>query len=83
MVLGLLFSIITHALIEIGYINSRLSQGILPINQAEFGYGYCALPVWLQAMLLIMGIALGYVAGVYFWRVIYIEKRYRKFLRHA
>ena len=78
-VLGLLLSLITHGLIEISYINYSLSHGIVLANQTAFGHGYCALPIWLQSLLLLTGVVGGFLAGKYFWRVIYIEKRYRRF----
>ena len=78
-VLGVVLSLIAHAVIEIMYINYALSHGIAPVNYTAFGLGYCTLPQWLQALLLIAGVVVGYWAGIYFWRVIYIEKRFRKF----
>ena len=71
----MMLSFIAHAVIEIGYIKYALGSGMTVIDYTVFGYAYCALPAWLQVGLLLLGIIGGYLAGVYFWRVIYIEKR--------
>ena len=80
-ILGLLLSFITHAVIEIAYINYSFAKGIILVNHTAFGHGFCVLPTYLQAGLLILGILGGFLAGRFFWRVIYIEKRYRKWRR--
>jgi len=77
-VLGVLLSFIVHAALEMSYIQYALSHDIIPLNQNALGYGYCALPVWLQTLLIIAGVVGGYFAGTYFWRIIYVEKRFKK-----
>lgn len=81
MVLGLLLSFIAHALLEMSYIKYALARGIVLLNHMAWGQGFCALPVWLQSLLLVGGIIGGYLAGIFFWRVIYVEGRYRKIKR--
>lgn len=71
MVLGFFVSIIAHGVIEISYIRYALNSGIILENQAVFGYGYCALPAYLQAGLLILGIIGGFFSGRHWWHVIY------------
>lgn len=73
-VLGLILSFIAHAVIEIKYINHSLSAGIAPVNYMVFGRGYCALPGLLQLGLPILGIVFGFLAGWYFWKVVYIKE---------
>ena len=77
LVLAMMLSFIAHAVIEIGYIKYALGAGLTITDYTVFGYAYCALPAWLQIGLLLAGISGGYFAGVYFWRIIYVEKRYR------
>lgn len=76
-ILGILLSFIAHAVIEIAYINYFFAKGIILVNHTAFGYGFCVLSIYLQASLLILGMLGGLFAGQYFWKVIYIEKRYR------
>ncbi|MDD4902152.1 MAG: hypothetical protein PHE24_03370 [Patescibacteria group bacterium] len=77
-VLGLLLSFLAHAAIEIVYINYALAHSLALVNHGAFGHIFCVLPFWLQVSLPVLGIAGGFCAGVFFWRVIYIEKRYKK-----
>lgn len=80
-VLGLLLGFIAHALIEMSYINRALASGIVLHNQMLFVQGYCFLPIWLQGLLIVSGIVGGYLAGRFFWRVLYVEGRNRKIKR--
>lgn len=68
-ILGLLLSLIAHALIEMNYINLVLSQGRL----VKF-YGGCALPPTLQVSLWIIGGVSGFLLGRFWWRKVYIER---------
>ncbi|MBI2610113.1 hypothetical protein HYW53_02965 [Candidatus Giovannonibacteria bacterium] len=77
--LGLLLSFIAHAVIEIFYIKYALSNGIQLENQTAFGFGYCVLPLWLQALLLAAGLIGGYLLGRCWWRIVYIEHRHWSF----
>jgi len=74
-ILGLLLSMLVHAFAEVRYIDYLLSHGIAPEDHTFFGLAYCALPVWVQSGLLLAGAVGGFYAGVYFWKVVYIEKR--------
>ena len=74
--LGFLLSVLAHAVIEIYYINYALANGIVLTNYTTFGFGYCVLPTWLQAGLAILGIGGGYLLGLRWWRIVYIEKRH-------
>jgi hypothetical protein len=69
---------LAHAFFEIYYINSLLLQNIPPKDYTFLGNLYCALPTAAQLVLLAGGIGGGFLSGVYFWRVIYVEKRYKK-----
>ena len=69
--LGILLSFILHAGIEVLYI--RYSE---KVNwNSVFGKGLCALPVWLQIGLFIFGAVFGFLLGLFWWRLVYIEKR--------
>lgn len=72
MFLGLLLSLITHAFIEMYLIIQLLEAGRVP-----FAYGqHEFLPPFLSFILTIIGLAFGYVAGVRWWRWVYVEKRH-------
>lgn len=68
-VLGFFLSLIAHSLLEINYLNWALSQGKL----VKF-YNGCALPVIIQAALLIVGVIGGYFLGTFWWRKVYVER---------
>jgi hypothetical protein len=70
MFLGLLFSLIAHALIEINFLNNSFVAG----NFSE-GRG-CFLPLTVQIILPISGLAFGYYLGVNWWQIVYVEKRH-------
>ncbi|MFH1822170.1 MAG: hypothetical protein ABH830_00545 [Patescibacteria group bacterium] len=72
-ILGLLLSLIAHALIEINYLGRAFTQG-----QAVTFYGGCALPFWLQYALWIAGAIGGYFLGRFWWQKLYIEKVWEK-----
>ena len=74
-VLGFLLSIIAHGVLEISYIIYAIQNGIVLENKTVFGYGYCVLPIFLQASLLILGIAGGFFSGSHWWRIVYVEKK--------
>ena len=76
-ILGTLLSFIVHAAAEMAYINYSLLRGIVLANHTAFGYGYCVLPIYIQITLLILGILSGLLCGRFFWRIIYIEKKYQ------
>jgi polyferredoxin len=73
--LGILLGIIAEALVERAYINSMLSQGIIPVST----WGGCYyLPPIFSALFLAGGAALGYVLGVRWWQLVYVEHRHWK-----
>jgi len=76
-ILGGLLSFVAHAFLEIWYIDFILKKGGVPIDYSFLGH-WCALPALLQWGILAFGIAGGYFLGFYFWKVIYVEKRYCK-----
>jgi len=72
-ILGLLLSLIAHALIEIGYLSWARDRGI----SVTFYHG-CALPPWFQAGLVLIGAVGGFFLGRYWWRWIYIDRVWEK-----
>ena len=79
--LGVLLSLLAHAAIEYVYLNQAMSRGF-KVKWVTFGSGAgCALPLWLQASLLLVGIIGGLLLGRRWWRIIYIEKRYRGIIK--
>jgi len=76
MVLGLLLSFLTHAGIEIWYINRLLAAGSAP--KASSLVHNCFLPASLQIFLLLAGLVAGYFLGQTWWRIIYVEHRRKK-----
>lgn len=75
-VLGVLLSFLLHALIEIGVIN------FLTKNFSKYGLGLNWQTWFLihhiaTAVLSVAGIVFGYWIGARWWRIIYIEKKYR------
>jgi len=79
--LGLMLSFIGHALVEVAYINSALSSGREVQGIYFLGFGWCALPNWVQYTFSVLGIVGGYFLGQYWWKVVYIEKRHWRFRR--
>ncbi|MFA6105371.1 MAG: hypothetical protein WC725_02100 [Patescibacteria group bacterium] len=75
-VLGLMLSFLAHAIIEIKMIEYALRKNIILYNYTAFGSGYCVLPTVVQFTLIATGVIGGFLAGRYFWRVIYVERRY-------
>ncbi|OGF82270.1 hypothetical protein A3B18_02925 [Candidatus Giovannonibacteria bacterium RIFCSPLOWO2_01_FULL_46_13] len=64
-VLGILLQFLAHALLEIWYLNRYT-----PFD------GWYTFHTIAGVVLLVAGAALGFWAGVHFWRVIYVERRY-------
>lgn len=72
-ILGLLLSLIAHALIEINYLQWVLSRGrVVPF------YGGCALPPALQVALWAFGAIGGFFIGYFCWQKVYIERSWEK-----
>jgi len=72
-ILGILLSLIAHAIIEINYLNWALSQG----KSVTF-YGGCALAPTLRISLLLLGVLGGFFLGRFWWRKVYIERVWAK-----
>ena len=72
-ILGLLLSILAHALIEINYIAWSLKHGYI----VQF-YGNCALPVIIQIMLVVDGVAGGVWLGEFWWEKVYVKRLWAK-----
>lgn len=72
-VLGLLLSIIAHAVIEISYLSWAQKQGITVIF-----YNGCALLPIIQIGFLLLGAIGGFFLGRFWWRLVYIEKIWAK-----
>ncbi len=72
--LGILVSFIIHAAIEIPVINLLVS------DFDKYGLGFTWKEWYLihhivSAILLLLGVALGYLQGKHWWKIIYVEKR--------
>jgi UDP-N-acetylmuramyl pentapeptide phosphotransferase/UDP-N-acetylglucosamine-1-phosphate transferase len=74
MVLGFLLSLIFYALLEKAYINRFISVGELPSGTR----GESFLPPSVGGVFFIGGMILGYVLGVRWWQIVYVEKRHWK-----
>lgn len=69
--LGLIFSFILHAIVEIIYLNWAERNDVIvswTLNQS------CTLPLWLIVLLPILGIVSGIWLGFLGWKKIYVEK---------
>lgn len=77
--LGLLLSFIFHALFEIVWIKTALTNGYEIHGSYFMGVGWCALPIWVQYTFPILGIIGGYFLGQWWWDVVYVQKRHWRF----
>ena len=77
-VLGILLSYLAHAGLEYFYLRSAESAGTIRSVQwsTHFGLGSCALPEIWQYSLFAAGLVGGYFLGVWWWRIVYIERRW-------
>jgi hypothetical protein len=69
--LGLIFSFIIHAIIELVYLKYAKPDSI---HWVKVFNGSCALPLWLIYLLPILFIILGLWAGIFFYKNIYIKR---------
>ncbi len=69
--LGILLAVIAYALVEKAHINRLLAAGEVPKQVGEHWY----LPPSVAGIFLVGGMMLGYVLGVRWWQIIYVEKR--------
>jgi len=79
-VLGILFQFLIRALIEAGYI------ALLDFDYVKYSLGLnwsqmMIIQKILTIVLFIGGALFGYMQGVYWWKQLYILKRYRKELK--
>jgi hypothetical protein len=72
-ILGILLGGIANALVEKAYINNMLAKGMVPVSTWNHN---CFLPLVMSVALLSVGAVLGYVLGVRWWQLVYVEKRH-------
>jgi hypothetical protein len=74
-ILGILLGVIAYALVEQARINQLLLHGLTPdyTNRSFF------LPPSVAVIFLIAGALLGYVVGVRWWQIVYVERRHWRF----
>lgn len=77
--LGLLLSFIFHALAEVFYLEHAFNNNLEIQSSYFLGVGWCALPIWVQYTFPILGIVGGYFLGIYWWKLVYIEKKHWSF----
>lgn len=70
--LGFLLGLIFYALLEKAYINKFISTGEMPSGIR----GGWFLPPSVAGVFLLGGMMLGYVLGIRWWQIVYIEKRH-------
>lgn len=75
--LGVLLQFLVHALFEMAMISLLLSDFDRYSLGLSWGRWY-AVHQTFSLLLLILGIAFGYRWGIFWWQVIYVEERYRK-----
>lgn len=76
--LGLIVSFGLHAVIELWYLWYAQGRGWVIHWTNPFGVGLCALPVWLQYALPVLGLVVGFLVGRVWWRWVYVERRWEK-----
>lgn len=76
--LGLVVSYGLHAVIELWYLSYAESHNLTITWTQHLGLGSCALPLWVQYGLPVLGIVGGYLQGRVWWRWIYVERRWQK-----
>jgi hypothetical protein len=77
-ILGILLGTIAHALVEKLYITDMLSRGAVLVSSWS---GNCFLPPGISTVFLLGGMIFGYVAGVRWWQIVYVEKRHWRMRR--
>jgi hypothetical protein len=70
-ILGILLSIFVHSMLEMYYLKWAFQNNI-----RVTWVGGCALPIYLNIGLLLVGAVGGYFLGQTWWRIVYIEKRH-------
>jgi hypothetical protein len=74
--LGILLSLLVHVVIESQYLRWAMDQ-----HKVIHWYAGCALHPILQIGLLIVGVVGGYFLGKFWWRLVYIERRWTGWIR--
>ncbi|MDP3964863.1 MAG: hypothetical protein Q8Q20_04405 [bacterium] len=69
--LGILLSLLAHAGIEALYLGWADAN-----NQVVTWYGGCSLHPFIQAAIFVLGAVGGFFLGLWWWRIVYIEKRH-------
>ena len=77
-ILGILLGGIVDALIEKTYINNMLAEGMVPVSTWS---NNCFLPLVMSVAFLAGGAIFGYVLGVRWWQIVYVEKRHWRMKR--
>lgn len=72
-ILGVLLSLIAHALIEMSYLSWAGKQ-----NLAVTFYNGCVLLPVFQIALVLSGAVGGFFLGRFWWRIVYIERFWEK-----
>ena len=65
-ILGILLAVIAYAFIDRAHINAAVAMGAAPED----------LPNSAAGIFLLGGVMLGYVLGVRWWQIVYVEKRH-------
>ena len=77
--LGVVVSFGVHALAEMWFLDWAESSDRDVAWSTIAGKGYCALPIWIQIGMLVMGVVGGYLLGRWWWKLVYVEgKHWRK-----
>jgi len=74
--LGIILSFFVHALIEFTFLEYARAHGIRVNWNMDLGAS-CSLPGFVQYLIIFLGILGGYFLGQYWWRIVYIEKRFK------
>ena len=76
--LGLIISFGLHAVIELWYLSYAQSHHWVIHWTKFFGVGLCALPVWLQYTLPVLGLVYGYWQGKVWWQWVYVDRKWSR-----
>jgi hypothetical protein len=77
-ILGILLSLLAHALIENSYLDKAIKNGTDVVWYSILGHGQCALPPVVQIGLLLVGAVGGFLIGRIWWRLVYIDRVWSK-----
>lgn len=75
-IIGIIVSFVLHAFVEMWYLNWAEDNGHVIVWASPFGNGSCALPLYVNYGLLVLGAIGGYFLGRWWWKIVYIEKRH-------